>query len=82
MVTIRHRIGTNEGEVIGCTACGEVETLFDGAEHRCNAPSRPMAATIASKRVEAVENSPTLILASPASKPSLKAAMLAAPTHN
>lgn len=82
MITIRHRIGTNEGEVIGCSACGEVETLYDGAEHHCNAASSPTAATISSTRLAAIEATPVIVLASPASRPSLRAAMLAAPLYD
>jgi hypothetical protein len=82
VITVRHRIGTNEGEVIGCSACGEVETLYDGAQHGCKAASYPTAATISSTRLAAVEATPAIALASPASRPSLRAVMLAAPLHD
>jgi hypothetical protein len=82
MITIRHRIGTNEGEVIGCSACGEVETLFDGAQHGCRAASAPTAATLSSTRLAAIEATPAIALATPASRSSLRAVMLAAPLHD
>lgn len=82
MLTTRFVIGQGEGKVVGCSDCGEVETLFAEAVHRCNAASHPTACTISSQRVAAVEASPTLLLASPASKPSLRAVMLAAPLHD
>lgn len=81
-ITVRHRIGTNEGEVIGCSACGDVETLYDGAVHFCNTPSAPTAATLSSNRLAAIEATPVIALASPASRPSLRAVMLAAPLHD
>lgn len=81
-ICIRQRIGQGEGEVIGCSSCGEVETLYDGAQHRCSAASSPTAATLSSQRAQIVNKSPTLLLSSPANRDALRAVMLAAPTHD
>lgn len=61
MTTIRHVIGNGEGVVIGCGTCGEVETLYGDATHRCVGSSDPTAATISSSRVRTTLTAPTKV---------------------
>lgn len=51
MQMIRRVIDGGEGVVIGCSSCGEVESLYGNATHKCLGSSDPTAVTISALRV-------------------------------
>jgi len=43
---IRQILGNGDGEIVGCTVCGEVQHLINNETHHCNSGSTPFAVTL------------------------------------